>query len=279
MNRKQIIAISLAALLVLVLFLKGMLTSEGTPPSGGEKPKGMMPEFSEEKFFENALRQTDAGIAQQLKTWSADAGKARNADQKQALLEKAALLCDSVGLLSLSGYFYEQSALTSGQMQGWLKASNRYTNAVNFSSMPAERNYLIEKGKMAARRVLATDATNLDAQNLLAQCIINQSDDSIMTVVPLLKGIEARDSNNVAAIYNLAMLSMKSGQVDKAEQRFRKLIRLEPMNPENYFRLAEIMEAGGKNKEAVQQLEICKSLLGSPEQIKAVEDKIKELKH
>lgn len=279
MNRKQILAISLAALLVLFLFFKGMLTSEGIPASGVEKTKGMMPEFSEEKFFENALQQTEAGMAQQLKTWSADAGKARNADQKQEILNKAATLCDSLGLLSLSGYFNEQIALTSGQWQSWLKASNRYTNALNFSSMPAERNYLIEKGKTSARKVLAADAENLDAQNLLAQCIINQSDDSIMTVVPLLKGIEARDSNNVAAIYNLAMLSMKSGQVDKAEQRFRKLLRLEPMNPENYFRLAEIMEAGGKNKEAVQQLEICKSLLNNPEQIKVVEDKIKELKH
>ena len=121
------------------------------------------------------------------------------------------------------------------------------------------------------------DATNLDAQNLLAQCIIEQSDDSIMTVIPILKNIESKDSNNIAAIYNLAMLSVKSGQTEKAIMRFNKLIKLEPMNPENYFRLADLLSTGGDKKQALQMLETCKSLLKSPEQLKVVDEKIKEI--
>lgn len=279
MNKKHLIIIGIAVLLVLFLFFKGMLQSEGTAHQHAEKTPGMLPSYNPEKFFENALQQIEAPTAQLLKGWQLDATKARNPDQKMKLFANAARYSDSLGFPALAGYFYEQNAVVSGSLQTWLKASNRYTNAINFSNNPGEKNFLIEKGKTTARMVLTADAGNMDAQNLLAQCIIYQSDDSIMTVVPILKGIESRDSTNIAAIYNLAMLSMKSGQTDKAEARFRKLIRLEPMNAENYFRLAEIMEAGGKIDVALQQLEICKSLLNSPAQIKAVEDKIKDLKH
>lgn len=40
------------------------------------------------------------------------------------------------------------------------------------------------------------------------------------------------DSNNIRAIYYLGMFSLESGQLDKAEKRFEKLVSLQPENKE-----------------------------------------------
>jgi tetratricopeptide (TPR) repeat protein len=279
MKRPQTYAIAISIVLLVLLFYKGMHTSEAdlSKKETSAIPKVSAELLTDESFFENSLKDLSPTLAEQLKSFNTNINGARNSNQKIDFLNKAGLLCDSASLFALTGYFAEKMAQIKQTPAAWLFVANRYANALQFANASAERLYLINKGKASARTTLQMDATNLDAQNLLAQCIIEQSDDSIMTVIPILKNIESKDSNNIAAIYNLAMLSVKSGQTEKAIMRFNKLIKLEPMNPENYFRLADLLSTGGDKKQALQMLETCKSLLKSPEQLKVVDEKIKEI--
>ena len=57
-----------------------------------------------------------------------------------------------------------------------------------------------------------------------------------------LLGVVRQDSNNVRAIYHLGLFSIQSGQFEKAEKRFEKLILLQPENQEYQKTLAEIRE-------------------------------------
>lgn len=61
-----------------------------------------------------------------------------------------------------------------------------------------------------------------------------------------LKAVLQRDSNNVRALHNLAMMSVESGQFEKAEKRFEKLILLQPENQEYQKLLADIRMKLGK---------------------------------
>ena len=47
-----------------------------------------------------------------------------------------------------------------------------------------------------------------------------------------LKAVTERDSNHVAAIYQLGLMSIESGQTQKAIKRFEKLLLLQPENQE-----------------------------------------------
>jgi hypothetical protein len=47
-----------------------------------------------------------------------------------------------------------------------------------------------------------------------------------------LKAVTERDSNNIAAIYQLGIMSIESGQTEKAIKRFEKLLLLQPENQE-----------------------------------------------
>lgn len=55
-----------------------------------------------------------------------------------------------------------------------------------------------------------------------------------------LLAVSRADTNNVKAIYHLGLFSIESGQLEKAEKRFEKLILLQPENQEYAEKLAEI---------------------------------------
>ena len=61
-----------------------------------------------------------------------------------------------------------------------------------------------------------------------------------------LLAVTKKDSNNVRAIYYLGLFSLESGQLQKAEKRFEKLISLKPQNEEYRNTLQEIRNQIGK---------------------------------
>jgi cytochrome c-type biogenesis protein CcmH/NrfG len=58
--------------------------------------------------------------------------------------------------------------------------------------------------------------------------------------------VTKKDSNNIRAIYYLGFFSLESGQLQKAEKRFEKLISLQPQNEEYRNTLQEIRNQIGK---------------------------------
>ena len=61
-----------------------------------------------------------------------------------------------------------------------------------------------------------------------------------------LLAVTRKDSNNVRAIYYLGLFSLESGQLEKAEKRFEKLVSLQPLNEEYENTLKEIRNQIGK---------------------------------
>jgi tetratricopeptide (TPR) repeat protein len=61
-----------------------------------------------------------------------------------------------------------------------------------------------------------------------------------------LLAVTRKDSNNMRAIYYLGLFSLESGQLEKAEKRFEKLVSLQPQNEEYENTLKEIRNQIGK---------------------------------
>lgn len=61
-----------------------------------------------------------------------------------------------------------------------------------------------------------------------------------------LLAVTRKDSNNIRAIYYLGLFSLESGQLEKAEKRFEKLVSLQPQNEEYENTLKEIRNQIGK---------------------------------
>ena len=61
-----------------------------------------------------------------------------------------------------------------------------------------------------------------------------------------LLAVTQKDSNNIRAIYYLGLFSLESGQLQKAEKRFEKLVSLQPQNEEYVNTLQKIRNQIGK---------------------------------
>lgn len=93
-----------------------------------------------------------------------------------------------------------------------------------------------------------------------------------------IRAIADKNPNNVFAQFMLGYGGMVSGQTDKAAERFKKVLELDPSNTEAIFLLAELYEKAGDNNEAKVWYEKGLKAVKNPELIKALEEKIKSLK-
>ena len=93
-----------------------------------------------------------------------------------------------------------------------------------------------------------------------------------------IRAIADKDPNNVFAQFMLGYGGMVSGQTDKAAERFKKVLELDPSNTEAIFLLAELYEKAGDNNEAKVWYEKGLKAVKNSELIKALEEKIKSLK-
>ena len=93
-----------------------------------------------------------------------------------------------------------------------------------------------------------------------------------------VRGVADKNPGNVFAQFMLGYGGLVSGQTDKAIERFKAVVQLDPNHTEAIFLLAEVYERKGDKKEAVMWYEMGKKNVENPELLKALEEKIKTLK-
>jgi tetratricopeptide (TPR) repeat protein len=122
-----------------------------------------------------------------------------------------------------------------------------------------DADFIFGKAKAAFEQSLAINKNNLSANNGLALCYIDY-DEQVMKGIGLLKHTLSQDSNNIEAIQYLGYLSIKSNQLEKAIERFKKLVTLQPSNSEHYNNLSQVYMRMGDKHKANLYLEMGKKL-------------------
>jgi tetratricopeptide (TPR) repeat protein len=102
-------------------------------------------------------------------------------------------------------------------------------------------------------------------------------DASPMEGIMSIREVATRDTGNMYAQFMLGYGGMISGQLDKAAERFLKVVQHEPGNNEAVFLLAETYERLGDKKQSIYWFTEGKKRVSNPEVIKAIDDKIKSL--
>ncbi|HHP7240932.1 MAG TPA: tetratricopeptide repeat protein [Cyclobacteriaceae bacterium] len=97
-----------------------------------------------------------------------------------------------------------------------------------------------------------------ELKNILAMTYV--SSDNPMKGIMMLREIVEEDSENVKALLNLGLLSMKTGQYEKAVQRLEKVRDLEPTNLQGRFSLAISYNELGNSKGAMSELNFLKDI-------------------
>ena len=160
----------------------------------------------------------------------------------------------------------------------WLNAGNRFNDAYRFTQDSTIQAALVVNAVEAFQHATKLKPDNLDAKAGLGVADVNGGDPSPMTGIGMLLAVVSKDPKNWSANFNLGMFAMKSGQYDKAVERFKTLIA-QKTEVEPYFYLAESYKQLGMKKEAIEAYQKCKELTPDPDFGKRIDDFIKELKN
>lgn len=157
------------------------------------------------------------------------------------------------------------------------KTADLYYDAYNFAMNREKASYLGGKARHYYYMILNEDSSRLDIKNKIAMTYVSSSNP--MRGIAMLREILDKDPQNEQAIYNMGLLSLQSGQYDKAVERYEQLVKINPDNIQGQFYLGlSYYELGDKAK-AQSQFELVKSMGNDPAILTTVDNYLKELKN
>ncbi|WP_345950133.1 hypothetical protein ABDD95_01490 [Mucilaginibacter sp. PAMB04274] len=293
MNKKQIVAV------VAVVVVMGYLYSQ--PVKGLIKPK-------EERTAPSQQAEAPANANVDVNTVSGPAKTAIGADlagkiisleemlkkasspaERQKLQQELAQQWDGVNQAAPAAFYYLELAKSKNDYENWLTAGQRFNDAYKFTQDTTVQSTFVANAIFAFKKAMAVKAESLDAKTGLGIAYVNQTSLGItdaeggspMQGIMLLREVVTADPQNWNANLSLGQFAMKSGQFQKAVDRFKGMIAQDTKRSkvEPYFYLAESYKQLGMKTEAIEAYQKCKELMADPTMGQTIDNYINELKN
>jgi len=200
---------------------------------------------------------------------------AENQEKRLIFADSLAKVYKYAGKLDSLAKYIEVKAIELPSQDNFILAGDAFYEAFNFAVEQSKRNYLSEKAQDYYKRVLNENSSLLDVKAKLAMTYIASSNP--MQGITMLREVLAEDPNNQLAIYNLGMLSITSGQLDKAIERFELLKELDPEKPEAYFYIGYCLFELGKTEDSKPYFQKVLEMDISGDIVIAAEDYLKRI--
>ncbi|MFN8154834.1 MAG: tetratricopeptide repeat protein [Bacteroidia bacterium] len=250
--RLRILLIAGTVLLsVLLYFAPGQLNRDKSAKAGestGRSAEG----FSAEELLSSAEASLDSSQKQNL-VFLKDALK-KNGDKDTASLDALGRFWDRNGIPAAAAIWFERKAEILKSEEAYLDAAYRYFDAFRAVNDTAVRSELVQKSIASYKKVLEINPKNLNAKTDLGACYADGTNEPMKGIL-LLREVVAEDPKHEMAQYNLGMLSVKSGQLDKAIERFKTVLEINPKRVEVNFYLGQVYLQKGDTAQAIQSYE------------------------
>lgn len=276
LKTKQFFAIGAVIVLVGILYsldIKGLVKAKGDRDLASNNQAATV-NINGATVSASAKQTLNANLANQISKLENDVKLASDA-KKVGLLKDLAKLWDDVNQPAPAAFLLEEVALVENNYENWLSTGNRfadaYTNYKDSTVIPT----LISKAINSFNKALEINSQSLDAKCGLGVAYVTEGKNP-MQGIQLLLGVVKTDPKNLNANMNLGLFSMKSGQFEKAVNRFKTVIAVKE-TPEAYFYLGTTYENLGAKQDAIIAYTKSKELAADPGLAKFVDQKIKEL--
>jgi tetratricopeptide (TPR) repeat protein len=141
--------------------------------------------------------------------------------------QKNAIFADSLrklytqaGQFDSAAWFAAQAATFFNTTESFLNAGNSYYEAYTFAMGPEKQEQMAQKTREWLGKVLESEPKNLEVKTKMAMTYLSSG--SPMQGITMLREVLAEDPKNEFALYNMGMLSVQSGQYDRAIERLEE---------------------------------------------------------
>ncbi len=178
--------------------------------------------------------------------------------EKSEIYQKLASLWYASDKPLISGHYAEQIAQIENTDESWRIAGTTYSIAFQRSKEDNEKKHALMKSRAAFETAISMDAENIESQINLALTYVDAPlEDNPMKGILMLLDLNKAHPEDVSVLMQLGRLSMKTGQFQKAVDRFKKVIELRPSFAQANCLLADAYQANGQSALALEQKKLC----------------------
>ncbi len=186
---------------------------------------------------------------------------------------------DSARIFEPYIYYTAEAAKLENSEKSLTFAAHQFLEGLMSEDQPAIQNWLAGNAKVLFEKALVINPNNDSSKIGLGACYIfgHLSENPMEGILPV-REVAQKNPGNVYAQIILALGGKKSGQYDKAIERFLIVVKKEPDNVSAALNLAECYELTGDKANAVKWYQRTKELVKLPEAQQAIDKRITELR-
>lgn len=159
----------------------------------------------------------------------------------------------------IAGYYAEKIAEVADTEDSWSIAGTTFSIGMNKSKDENQATYTFEKAVNAFERAISLNPDNIDHHINLALCYTTRPPkDNPMKGVLMMVDLNKKNPNNVKVLGQLARLSLKTNQIDKAISRYEQILAVDPENNNAHCMLAQVLTSNNRAAEAQEHIAKCK---------------------
>ena len=186
---------------------------------------------------------------------------------------------DSIHLYEPYLFYNAEAAKLENSEKSLTFAAQQFINSLLEVSDPSIQNWLATNAKVLLDKALILNPNNDSTKIGIGACFIlgNISDNPMQGILPV-REIATKKPNNIYAQYILGLGGKKSGQLDKAIERFLIIVKQKPDHIESVLHLAECYELKSDKINAKIWYLKASSLINNESIKKEIANRINELK-
>ena len=185
---------------------------------------------------------------------------------------------DTVHQHEIGLYYLSEAAKLENSEKSLTFAAHLLLDNLIVENDPAMQHWLGLQAKTLFEKSLELNPGNDSSRVGLGACYMfgNVSDNPMEGILAVRKVAEAHPENMYAQLM-LGLGGIRSGQYDKAIERFLTVVNKEPGNMEAILNLAETYDRKGDKANAVKWYRVFEQMISVPEAKKEIADRIKAL--
>jgi tetratricopeptide (TPR) repeat protein len=230
-------------------------------------------DFDTEEFLSTAKKSLPFEALTRLQNFDKEISTGNNL----AAYDSAAAIFDKAKRPEVAAIYFEKKAEKEKTETNYLNAAYRYFDGFKMAKDSLTLSHFVARSIDNYQKVLEINPNNLNAKTDLGICYTEGTAEPMKGIMLLREVITANPKHENAQL-NLGFLSVKSGQYDKAQERFDKVLEINPARLDVYIFKAQTYFQSGNKEKAIQYFEKFKEYSNDNELIAEVDNFIKEIK-